>query len=57
MHIADPRLPFILSFLGEFESVDHSVLLDQLAIKNVPIKFENVTRALYFHTTGRLQGV
>jgi hypothetical protein len=50
-----PTILVFLDFKGAFDSVDRSVLLSTLVHQGMPLKFVNIIRSLYSHTSGRVR--
>ena len=50
-----PTIAVFLDFKGAFDSVDRNALFSTLLCKGVPLKYVNVLRALYAHTSGRVR--
>ena len=50
-----PTITVFLDFKGAFDSVDRDVLFSTLLLKGVPLKYVNILRALYAHTSGRVR--
>ena len=50
-----PTISIFLDLKGAFDSVDQTTLFNVLERKGVPLKYVNILRALYAHTTGKVR--